>query len=244
MTDTGEAAINQVNQFQRLPKSAHRKLWDREYAQYNSIPSSDRDDPSRALMAAQSQLEYTSIDVAVDIGCGNGRNAVYLANKGVDVIALDFSTEAVAQTKRRVAQSSVSGSVEVLLSDITVGIPVADNSIDLVVDSYFSCHLIGKSILNDYFSQVRRVIKSDGQLYWAGLGTRDEYYQNIIDSHPSENIIVDPINDIPKRLYDIRYLDVELPFEGSPVLATELLFEDTVSGDSYQRSIVSAVFDS
>jgi len=209
-----------------------------------SIPSSDRDDPSRALMIAQSQLEYTSIDVAVDIGCGNGRNAVYLANKGVDVIALDFSTEAVAQTKRRVAQSSVSGSVEVLLSDITVGIPVADNSIDLVVDSYFSCHLIGKSILNNYFSQVRRVIKSDGFFFQAEDGIRDEYYQNIIDSHPSENIIVDPINDIPKRLYDIRYLDVELPFEGSPVLATELLFEDTVSGDSYQRSIVSAVFDS
>lgn len=243
MTDGEEATVDQTSEPLRFPVSASRERWDREYTQHNAIPSSDREDPSKALIAAQAQLEYESVDVAVDLGCGNGRNTVYLANQGTDVIALDFSTEAVARTKERIAQSSISGSVEVLLTDITAGLPFADDSVDLIVDSYLSCHFLEEAALENYFAEVRRVLAPNGQLYWAGLGVGDEYYQSIADSHPAANTIVDPLNDIPKKLYDARNLDVELPFGDAPTLAIELLFEDDVAEDSYQRSIVSAVFD-
>ncbi|EMA14893.1 type 11 methyltransferase [Haloarcula marismortui ATCC 33799] len=226
-----------------FPKSASNWHWDREYARHTAIPSSGRDNPSKALIAAQSQLDYESVDVAVDIGCGNGRNAVYLAEKGINVIAIDFSTEAVARTRERIAQSSVSGSVEVLLADITHGCPITADSIDLVIDSYFSCHLIEENVLQNYFDEVRRILSPDGQLYWSGLGVEDEYYQSISNSHPAENVIVDPLNDIPKKLYDSADLDVQLPVAKVPSLTMELLFEDDVAGNSYKRSIISAVFN-
>ncbi|PGF15631.1 hypothetical protein CP556_05515 [Natrinema sp. CBA1119] len=243
MTDSDEAAADQASKPLRFPVSASRERWDREYVQYNAIPSSDRDDASKALVAAQAELDYESVDVAVDIGCGNGRNAVYLAKQGIDVIALDFSPEAVARTKERIAQSSVSDSVEVLLIDITAGLPIANDSVDLIVDSYLSCHFIEEVALENYFIEVRRALAPDGQFYWSGLGIGDEYYQSIANSHPAANVIVDPLNSIPKKLYDARNLDVELPFGGGPTLAMELIFEDEVAGDLYQRSIVSAVFD-
>jgi len=235
--------VDQVNENFEIPSSANRKYWDREYAEHNAIPSSNRGDPSKALIAAQAQLDYESVDIALDLGCGNGRNAVYLANQGFNVYALDFSTESIARTKERIARSSVSDSIEVLLADVTEGIPFTDNSVDLVVDSYLSCHFLEEKSLENYFTEIRRVLNTDGQFYWAGLGVEDEYYQNIADSHPANNVIVDPLNSIPKKLYDARNLDVELPYGQVPALAMELLFQDDVDGDSYQRSIVSAVFD-
>lgn len=243
MTNGEEVTVDQTSKPLQFPTSANRNRWNREYARHNAIPSSDRDNPSNALIAAQAQLDYESIDIAVDMGCGNGRNSIYLANMGIDVIALDFSTEAVSRTKERISRSSVGGSIEVMLADITAGLPLTDDSVDLVVDSYFSCHLIEEASLNNYFDEVRRILASDGKLYWAGLGVADEYYQSVANSHPAENVIVDPLNGIPKKLYDARNLDVELPFGDEPILAMELLFKDDVNKNSYQRSIVSAVFE-
>ncbi|WP_424016243.1 class I SAM-dependent methyltransferase (plasmid) [Halorientalis pallida] len=243
MAEGPKTITNRVSSSSDLPTAAERKQWDQEYTRHKAIPSSDRDDPSRALIAADGPLEYESIDVAVDVGCGNGRNTVYLANKGIDVLALDFSTEAVARTKERLAHSTVSGSVDVLLADATAGLPVADQSADLIVDSYFSCHILKEATLDAYFTDVRRSLVPDGQFYWSGLGVEDEYYQSIADSHPGENMIVDPLNDIPKKLYNARNLVAELPFGDVPTVAIELLFEDEVAGNSYQRSIVSAVFN-
>ena len=243
MAEGPKTITNRVSSSSDLPTAAERKQWDQEYARHKAIPSSDRDDPSRALIAADGPLEYESIDVAVDVGCGNGRNTVYLANKGIDVLALDFSTEAVARTKERLAHSTVSGSVDVLLADATAGFPITDESADLIVDSYFSCHILEEATLDSYFTDVRRILAPDGQFYWSGLGAADEYYQSIADSHPGENIVVDPLNDIPKKLYNVRNLGVELPFGDDPTVAMELMFEDEVDADSYQRSIVSAVFD-
>ncbi|WP_424005619.1 class I SAM-dependent methyltransferase (plasmid) [Haloarcula salina] len=243
MTEGNKATVRQANDSLSFPKSASRKYWDKEYARHTAIPSSNRDDPSKALIAAEGQLDYKSVDVAVDVGCGNGRNAVYLADQGIDVIAIDFSTEAIERTRERIGRSSVSGSVEVLVADLTEGFPITEDSIDLVIDSYFSCHLIEESVLQNYFDEVRRVLSSNGQLYWSGLGVEDEYYQSISNSHPAENVIVDPLNDIPKKLYDSRNLEVQLPVAKVPTLTMELLFEDDVAGETYKRSIISAVFD-
>jgi SAM-dependent methyltransferase len=41
---------------------------------------------------------------ALDVGCGSGRDAVYLANRGWRVTAVDFSGEALAAAKRRGAE--------------------------------------------------------------------------------------------------------------------------------------------
>ena len=47
------------------------------------------------------KVRHLPPDVALDLGCGNGRNAVWLAQQGWKVIAIDQSTEAIAQLRRR-----------------------------------------------------------------------------------------------------------------------------------------------
>jgi len=60
---------------------------------------------------ASKLLQYAMIDrkpgTAVDLGMGEGRNAVFLATKGWQVTGVDFSAEAVKQAKARAAAEKV-----------------------------------------------------------------------------------------------------------------------------------------
>lgn len=44
---------------------------------------------------------------ALDVGCGNGRNAIFLARRGFDVDAVDFSDSAVAWAREEVARAAL-----------------------------------------------------------------------------------------------------------------------------------------
>lgn len=45
---------------------------------------------------------------ALELGCGNGRNAIYLAQHGFDVVAVDFSQKAIDWAAERVTAAGVS----------------------------------------------------------------------------------------------------------------------------------------
>ncbi len=55
---------------------------------------------------------------AVDLGCGTGTNAVYLAKRGWEVVGVDFSSLAVDRARRRAREAGVSR-VRFLRADVT-----------------------------------------------------------------------------------------------------------------------------
>src|SRR3954465_4783183 len=50
-------------------------------------------------------------DRAIDLGCGSGRNAIFLARAGFTAEGLDYSEAAIAWARDRVAESGVSVSL-------------------------------------------------------------------------------------------------------------------------------------
>jgi SAM-dependent methyltransferase len=66
-----------------------------------AIEGGDRLEPGRAL----------------DLGCGTGTNAVYLASHGWDVVAVDFAPAAVAKARQKAAAAEVQ--VTFLVGDVT-----------------------------------------------------------------------------------------------------------------------------
>lgn len=55
---------------------------------------------------------------AIDLGCGTGTNAVYLAQRGWEVIGVDFSALAIERARRRAADAGV-GRVTFMRADVT-----------------------------------------------------------------------------------------------------------------------------
>ena len=94
----------------------------------------------------------------LELGCGNGRNATYLAGLGCRVDAVDFSAQAAGWARERAASAGVTVNVQrcsIFDAAITAG------SCDLVYDS--GCfHHLPPHRRKDYVELVHRALKPGG----------------------------------------------------------------------------------
>lgn len=82
-------------------RRAGRDAWDARHAAAGPIES---DEPNPALVSVATLLDGRR---ALDLGCGDGRNAVWLARHGWDVTAVDFSEVGVAHGRALAAAAGV-----------------------------------------------------------------------------------------------------------------------------------------
>jgi SAM-dependent methyltransferase len=72
---------------------------------------------------------------AVDLGCGAGANAVFLALAGFDVVGIDFSPVALSKARRALLAAGVSGRVRLVRADLTArSLPGVEGPFDLLID--------------------------------------------------------------------------------------------------------------
>jgi SAM-dependent methyltransferase len=87
-----------------------REDWDTRYAETALLWSRD---PNRFLVAEAADLSSGS---ALDLACGEGRNAIWLAERGWRVTAVDFSEVAIEKARKRAARDGAE--VEFLCLDL------------------------------------------------------------------------------------------------------------------------------
>ncbi len=103
--------------------------WDERYRGSELVWTAE---PNRFVVAEVSPLPPGR---ALDLACGEGRNAVWLASRGWQVEALDFSPVAVDKARVLAAHHGVAEALELRVEDLTGWAPTA-GSVDLVVLSY------------------------------------------------------------------------------------------------------------
>lgn len=105
----------------------------------------------------------------LDLGCGTGNHAWYLAREGFSVYGIDGSKTAIKFAKKRLAQEGLRA--ELMVGDI-IQLPYEHNFFDAVIDSAAIQHNnlknIGKIIEN-----VHRVLKPEGR-FLSILVCRDD----------------------------------------------------------------------
>ncbi|UCG93296.1 MAG: methyltransferase domain-containing protein [candidate division WOR-3 bacterium] len=94
----------------------------------------------------------------IDLGCGEGRNAVYFAQRGFDVVALDLSLPGIEKTKRYAKETGV---------NVTT---------------------IHANILEYELKETYDVIFSTGTLHFLPPETRGQHFQNYKDHTSSNGI--------------------------------------------------------
>jgi SAM-dependent methyltransferase len=105
-----------------------RERWNERYAAVENLWSAR---PNRFLVAEVSDLAPGR---ALDLACGEGQNAIWLAERGWDVVGVDFSEVAVAKGRERAARDGVD--VELLVEDLLEYEP-EPSVFDLVLLLYF-----------------------------------------------------------------------------------------------------------
>jgi SAM-dependent methyltransferase len=101
-----------------------REDWDRRYAEVESLWSAR---PNRVLVA---EVDGLTPGRALDLACGEGRNAIWLAERGWDVTGVDFSQVAIAKARASAERAGVD--VDFVCADLLAYEP-APGTHDLVV---------------------------------------------------------------------------------------------------------------
>jgi len=114
-----------------------------------------------ALVAARTLRKKAKI---LDVGCGGGLDAIFLAQCGFNVIGVDISSAALRIAERRAEEAYVE--VDWRLGNV-LDLPVEDETIDLVTDRGLF-HLIEDYDRPRYSSEIHRVLKLHGGVLIRG----------------------------------------------------------------------------
>jgi len=123
------------------------------------------------LIAAEEKGEIRGPTV-LDVGCGSGDNAIYLASRGFEVTGVDFSAKAISIAKRTAANAKVAATF-LTLDALKIG--TLDKKFDTVID-FGLFHNLGYDDRRRYVLALSEVCVSKGQLLMACLGDQAGEY--------------------------------------------------------------------
>lgn len=112
-----------------------------------------RDLDEQILREELTNLRFKSV---LEIGCGTGKNTVFLAQIGGHVHALDFSEGMIEKAREKVKADPVRFSI----ADLTQRWPCEDQAYDLVACNLVLEHLEDLSFI---FSEAFRVLRTEGK---------------------------------------------------------------------------------
>lgn len=130
--------------------------WDRRYAGSELLWTAEA---NRFLVA---ETEGLAAGRALDLGCGEGRNAVWLAERGWQVTGVDFSPVGLDKAARLAEQRGVS--VQWLLADVVDHVP-PPGAFDLVAILYL--HIAGAA-MHDVLRRGAGAVAPGGTLVVVG----------------------------------------------------------------------------
>jgi SAM-dependent methyltransferase len=132
---------------------AERPSWDEHYKNGHTPWDSGR--PSEELRRVLAEANIAPCR-AIEFGCGTGTNAVWLAQQGFDMTAVDISSLAVAQAQRRAADAGVA--VHFLQADVLQPPAELTGPFDFFFDR--GCyHVVRRDNVNAYLATLRRLLQ-------------------------------------------------------------------------------------
>ena len=146
---------------------------------------------------------------AVDLGCGAGANAIFLAQAGFDVVGVDFSSVALRKARRAAVAAGVSERIRLVRADLTdPTLAGVDGPFDLLVD-YGTLDDLGSTDRSAMAANMIRLARPGSVLVlWAFYAARHDLPRFSL-SGPSRMVaVLEPDEEVRLfgRAYDIERL--------------------------------------
>jgi|SRR5687768_5580965 ubiquinone/menaquinone biosynthesis C-methylase UbiE len=135
------------------------RAYDRWALSYDADRNATRDLDALVLRAAPFEVSGREV---LEIGCGTGKNTVWLAQQARRVIAMDFSPAMLARARERVDEKNV----EYLQHDVREAWPLPSRTVDVVVGNLVLEHVHD---LAPVYREAARVLRPGGALFFCEL---------------------------------------------------------------------------
>lgn len=153
------------------------KRWDILYKNGKYKKYWEYKNPSQELIAIIGSGIIPKKGTTLDIGCGTGNEAIFLAQCGFNSIGVDISEKALKIAERRARKSAVN--VKWVLGNV-LNMPINSDTIDFVNDRGCLHHIFEKDRIQ-YAKEIERVLKPEGHILIRGSSKSDEGYFSVID---------------------------------------------------------------
>lgn len=180
-------------------------FWDSEYtkAEHLALSTEASDDLEKFCRYLERQSKRTilnPISSAIDFGCGNGRNLVYLSRQyGLRGIGYDSSSAAIKEAKNLSAELPLSYEVR----SIAGTFDVPDESQMLALDM-MSSHFLKEDERTLLRDEIHRVLKPGGYLFMKTfLLDGDLHSKRLLEESPAEEnqSYIHPVIGVQEHVY-------------------------------------------
>lgn len=168
--------------------SKHKQFWDKEYKtgehlQLSDEPAEDLEKFCRFLERNYGKKFLNVTTQALDLGSGNGRNLIYLAQTyGMRGTGYDISSEGVKQAEK----ASEGLLIKYTVRSIEGTLDMKDSSVDIVLDMMTS-HFLKEKERQQLLDEVLRVLKPGGWLFYKSfLADQDMHVRRLLKEHPAD----------------------------------------------------------
>lgn len=196
-----------------------KSFWNKEYTEARSFALSD--EPAEDLLKftrflqRKSGKEFLNVTRrALDVGCGNGRNLIYLAEEfGVHGAGYDLSSVAIEEARKAAEEKELQ--LDFFVQNLTDPIPLLDGSVMIALDMMAS-HVLKKDERERLRNEIYRVLRPSGWLLFKSfLLEEDRNAQELLRDHPGpeEGMYVHPRIKVPEYVWP-NIEAVEEFFEG------------------------------
>ena len=136
-------------------------------------------EPSESAVAAAARFAEHRISDVLELGAGQGRDTLFLADQGLEVAALDYADAAFATISGKAAASSAA--VTCVRHDVREPLPFSDSSFDGCYSHMLFCMALSTSDLEALAVEVRRVLRPGGLVTYTARTTDDAHFGTGID---------------------------------------------------------------
>lgn len=220
--------------------------WEKEYQKQLLVTKDDR--PQNFLVQfikyLKKEKKFPINDLKIlDLGCGTGRNANYLAEKGNQVVGVDIAANALKIGEERAQKLGLESAVKYLCQSIGAELPFADNDFDLILD------ITSSNSLNDfergiYLKECQRVLRPGGFMILRALcKDGDQNVKKLLELSPGKEVDTYFLKEL--GLTERVFSEIDLRKLYEPYFIFDKLIKDIgyprVDGRIYKRKYWLAV---
>lgn len=163
---------------------AQRNAWDKEYKDSKLVTRSEepQNDFKRycKFLKKDNGISFEGLRV-LDLGCGTGKNSIFLAERGALCTGIEISPAALDLGRKRARENSLE--VNFIESSFGEEFPFEDSSFDLVLD-IMSSNSLTESEREIYLRETARVLKPGGHFFVRLLALDgDKNAQTLLKTH-------------------------------------------------------------
>ena len=137
-------------------------IWNKVYSDDSSFFG---DEPSKFALMCDEDFVRHKVQKVLELGCGQGRDSLFFASKGLEVYAIDSSKIAIENLKSKTKELHLDINLKNI--DAIEGLPFSNNLYDAVYSHMFYNMGFSDDELEFLFSESNRVLKNNGLLSFS-----------------------------------------------------------------------------